>query len=198
MFDDLTIDPKPVLLSDYEKSMKIFDKYKNLFKFNKCDILDKINFIDSATMMNFQYSYFFVQMMACLSIIIGLTFHTVVLIFVLMVINNMQVKYTKKYGTPLNLPNKYKNKLELIKRLMIASFWLGIVILYILFYYNNDLNHNFTTIMKYFNIIDIIKYKTLFFALSVSLSLIGISSYQVYIGNTLTQLTRQQLMDNPK
>jgi hypothetical protein len=63
MFDDLTIDPKPVLLSDYEKSMKIFDKYKNLFKFNKCDILDKINFIDSETMMNFQYSYFLLMVL---------------------------------------------------------------------------------------------------------------------------------------
>jgi len=137
-------------------------------------------------------------MMACFSIIIGLTFHTVVLIFILMVINNMQVKYTKKYGTPLNLPNKYKNKMELIKRLMIASFCLGSVILYILFYYNHDLNHNFTTIMRYFNIIDLIKYKTLFFTLSASFALIGISSYQVYIGNTFTQLSRQQLMDKPK
>ena len=63
MFDDLTTDPKPVLLSDNEKSMKIFDKYKNLFKFNKCDILDKINFIDSATMMNFQYSYFLLMVL---------------------------------------------------------------------------------------------------------------------------------------
>jgi len=82
MFDDLTTDPKPSyikllktigvntehlekmpLLSDHEKSMKIFDKYKNLFKFNKCNILDKINFIDSATMMNFQYSYFLLMVL---------------------------------------------------------------------------------------------------------------------------------------
>ena len=146
----------------------------------------------------FKDSYFFVQMMACFSIIIGLTLHTVVLIFILMVINNMQVKYTKKYGTPLNIPNKYKDKMELIKRLMIASFCLGIVILYIIFYYNNDLNHNFATILRYFNVIDLIKYKTLFFTLSASLVLMGISSYQVYIGNTFTQLSRQQLMDKPK
>lgn len=61
----------------------------------------------------FQGSKYFVEMIAILSLIVGLVFHTVLIIFILMVANNLNVKYTKKYGMPFNLPDKYKKKIRL-------------------------------------------------------------------------------------
>ena len=146
----------------------------------------------------FEYSDSFILMIACFAVITGLIFHTVLIIFILMMSNNLNIKYTKRYGTPFNLPKKYQKNMDLIKFLMIASFFLGCIILYILFYYNNELEYNFINILKYFNITKLFEYRILFFTLTASLILLGISSYQVYIGNEFSKLSKQKLMDKPK
>jgi hypothetical protein len=145
-----------------------------------------------------QSSFSFVQMVSMLSVIVGLSFHTILIIFIIMVVNNLNTKNTKKYGTTFKMPNKYKKKIELLKRLMISSFCLGTILLYILFYYNNELKHNFTLIITYFDIKYLYEYRLLFFTLAVALALIGVSSYEIAIGDSFSKLSRQQLMDEPK
>lgn len=146
----------------------------------------------------FQKAFFFVEMVAIFSLIVSLVFHTVLIIFILIVANNLNIKYTKKYGTPFNLPEKYKKKMELIKRLMISSFCLGTVIIFIVFNYNIFLKTNFTSIITKLNLTNILNYlfdnKILFFTLAASLALIGISSYQIFAGDEFSKLSRQQLM----
>jgi hypothetical protein len=146
----------------------------------------------------FQKAFFFVEMVAIFSLIVGLVFHTVLIIFILIVANNLNIKYTKKYGTPFNLPEKYKKKMELIKRLMISSFCLGTVIIFIVFNYNIFLKTNFTSIISKLNLTNILNNlfdnKILFFTLAASLALIGISSYQIFAGDEFSKLSRQQLM----
>jgi hypothetical protein len=142
----------------------------------------------------FQGSKFFVEMIAILSLLVGLVFHTVLIIFILMVANNLNVKYTKKYGKPFNLPDRYKKKLDLVKRLMISSFCLGSVILFILFNYTDELKINLLSIITNFDINVIFNKYILFFTLTASLALMGISSYQIFTGDEFSKLSRQQLM----
>jgi hypothetical protein len=146
----------------------------------------------------FQRSKYFVEMIASFSVIIGLVFHTVLIIFILIVANNLNSKNIKKYGTPFNLPEKYKKKLELVKRLMISSFCLGSLILFVIFNYNDDLKQNFLLIITKPEFKKIFDSKTLFLTLAASLALIGISAYQIYEGDSFSKLSRQQLMDKQK
>uniref|UniRef100_A0A6C0DEG4 Uncharacterized protein n=1 Tax=viral metagenome TaxID=1070528 RepID=A0A6C0DEG4_9ZZZZ len=146
----------------------------------------------------FQRSKYFVEMIASFSVIVGIVFHTILIIFILMVANNLNSKNIKKYGTPFILPEKYKKKLELIKRLMISSFCLGSVILFVIFNYNNRLNTNFLTIITKLEFKTVFESKTLFLTLAASLALIGISAYQIFEGDGFSKLSRQQLMDKEK
>jgi hypothetical protein len=141
----------------------------------------------------FQGSKYFVDMIAIFSVIIGLVFHTVLIIFILMVANNLNIKYTKKYGTPFILPEKYKKKLELIKRLMISSFCLGTVILFIILNYNDELKFNLLEIITKNDVNIIFEKYILFFTFAASLALMGISSYQIYAGDEFSKLSRQQM-----
>jgi hypothetical protein len=175
----------------------IYQKFSELIGFS---ILIVINiafllFVFNDVMLILQKSIFFVPMVACFAIIVGVVLHTVVLIFILMMSNNLQAKYTRKYGAPITLPKKYQNKMELIKRLMIASFCLGFVILYSLFYYYEDLKHSMLMLLKNIEIKSFYEYKTMFFTLGASLALMGISGKQVFDANEFSKLSRQSLMD---
>jgi hypothetical protein len=95
----------------------------------------------------------------------------------------------------MSLPKKYQNKMELIKRLMIASFCLGFVILYVLFYYYDSLKHSFVILLKNIELRTFYDYRILFLTLGASLALMGISGKQVFDANEFSKLSRQQLMD---
>ena len=146
----------------------------------------------------FQRSRYFVEMIASFSVIIGIVFHTVLIIFILIVANNLNSKNIKKYGTPFILPEKYKKKLELVKRLMISSFCLGSIILFVIFNYNDNLNKDFLSIITKPEFKKIFDNKTLFLTLASSLALMGISAYQLFEGDSFSKLSRQQLMDKQK
>ena len=142
----------------------------------------------------FQRARYFVEMIASLSVIVGIVFHTVLIIFIIIVANNLNSKNIKKYGTQFNLPEKYKKKLELGKRLMISSFCLGAVILFIIFNYTNELNKNFLSIITKLDFATILNSKILFFTLAASLALMGISAYQIFEGDSFSKLSRQKNM----
>jgi len=169
----------------------IFKNYTELIGFIILIVINiaALLYVSNDIMKILETSTFFVQMLGCLSIITGLILQTVVLIFVLMIANNLQTKFTKKNGMPFELPNKYRNKLEFIKQLMITSFCLGSIILYILFYYKNELNYDLVSIINSFKLRYLIEKKLLFFTLFASIALIVISSYEVNIGNSFLILS---------
>jgi hypothetical protein len=177
----------------------IYQKFSELIGFS---ILIVVNlafllFVLNDVMSILQRSIYFVPMIACFGVIVGVVLHSVVLIFILMMSNNLQAKYTKKYGAPITLPKKYQNKMEIVKRLMIASFCLGSIILYSLFYNYDNLKHNFLALLKDFGLRSLYQHKEIFVTLGASLALMGISGKQVFDANEFSKLSRQQLMDKP-
>jgi len=175
----------------------IYKQFSEIIGFSILIVVNLAFLLFSITdiMSIFEKSLYFVQMIGCFSIITGLVLHSIVLIFILILINNLKSKYTKKYGAPLILPKKYKGKMESIKRLMIASVCLGCIIFYNLAFNAESLKHSLYLIIKYFEVKSVYQYTTLFFTLFASLSLCAISSIQVYDANEFSILTRQQLMD---
>jgi len=175
----------------------IYKQYTEIIGFSILIVINIACFLYTINdVMNIlQFSVSFVQMFACLSIVIGLIISTVIVSFILVVANNLNVKYSKKYGTPLNLPNKYKNTLEIIKGLLIASFCLGSVILYSLTYYSDDLKQKLFLIVKYLSLKIISENKLLVFVLTSSSALIGIVVYALIISLPFSKLSRQELMD---
>jgi hypothetical protein len=132
-------------------------------------------------------------MVACFAIISGLVLNSVVIIFILILSNSINARYTKKHGAPITLPLKYKNKMELIKRLMIATFALGLLVLYNLFYYNVYLKHNLVLLLSHMELKYIYEYRFLFFTLAASFAIMGISGKQVFEANEFSKLSRHAL-----
>jgi hypothetical protein len=144
----------------------------------------------------------FVTMVSIFAIIVGSVFHTVVLIFILTMVTDLKIKFEKKNGSSFKLPPRYANSLESIKRLMIASFCLGFIILYNLFYNKKLLEENFVMLLSYieFNSLSnntFTKHLTLFFTLAASLSLMALSSKQVFDGDMFNKLPTRYLMIPP-
>jgi len=128
-----------------------------------------------------------ISRLSWLSILISGSLHSVAFIFIAMMIGNMKVKYENTFGTPINLPPEYKEKLELFKQLIISTFCLCFLILVIV---NTEISNINTTYIS--------SEKILFFTKAMlvllSLSSISISSTQVWIANSFSILTRQELM----
>ena len=178
----------------------LFKNYSEYIGFTVLLILNiaSLLYVTNDVMKILEESYFFVQMFTCLSIIVGLTFTTVVIIFILMISNNIHSKYLKLYGKYLDFPKKYRRIIDELKKFIVASLSLVGVLLYILFYYNDSLNVDLTMLLSYFKLKFLNDKKLLFFTLALSIVLITISSYEVYLGNSLLMLSKQPIMDIPK
>jgi hypothetical protein len=118
--------------------------------------------------------------------------HTVSLIFIVMMISNLRVKYSDTYGTPINLPPIYKDQLELFKRLMIASFSLCGLLLIMYGVRFADINIPFAQQMR--TIGGIIANPFPVIVLIITCAPMIMSLINVSIANGFSILTRQQLM----
>jgi hypothetical protein len=118
-----------------------------------------------------------------LSLIISSLFHTVSLLFVTMMISNLKVKYSNTYGTPIDLPVIYKNKLNMFKNLMITtfSFCALLLIIYAM---------QFTSI----NIAFDVKNPQLILLSIIIIATFIMSSINVYIANSFSSISRKDLM----
>jgi hypothetical protein len=140
-----------------------------------------------------QYSNF-VPLVAVFSIITTVVLYTVSLIFVLMMINNMQTKYTKSYGTPMVLPKQYRESFETFKRLSIASFCACSVLLIIIFYRLNYINMVFYESIKRVSLDTLYYNGTAIFTILLSAATLIMSSIDISIANDYSKLTRQNLI----
>jgi hypothetical protein len=133
-----------------------------------------------------------IPFMIAFSLFISGVFHTVCLIFIVMMISNLKVKYSDTYGTPINLPPIYKDHLEMFKRLMISTFSVCGVLLIIYGAQYDIININFTQQMKS---IGNIMYNPYPFAVLIMLCApLIMSSINVSIANNFSAITRQDLM----
>jgi hypothetical protein len=133
-----------------------------------------------------------VPFMIAFSLFISGVFHTVCLIFIVMMFGNMKVKYSDTYGTPVNLPPIYKDQLEMFKRLMISAFSVCGVLLIIYGAQWQTININFTQEMK--TIQNIMFNPKPFIVLIMSCAPLILSSINVSIANNFSMVTRQDLM----
>jgi hypothetical protein len=125
------------------------------------------------------------------SIILSGLFHTISLIFIVMMISSLRVKYSDTYGTPINIPPIYKEKLEMFKRLTIATFSICGAMLFIYAMYYDKINVNIGEIRSIGNII----YNPLpIITLLMACAPIILSSINISIADDFTILTRQPLM----
>jgi hypothetical protein len=122
-----------------------------------------------------------VSRLSWLSILISGSLHSIAFIFIAMMIGNMKVKYENTFGTPINLPTEYKEKLELFKQLAISTFCLCFISLVIVNAEISNYDQNMILLIKTIMVL-------------LSLSSISISSMQVWIANSFSILTRQELM----
>jgi hypothetical protein len=180
----------------------IYEKFSEIIGFYLLIIVNIAFFfyVLNDLMKILETSLHFVPMLAIFAVIVGSVFHTVLLVFILMVVTNLKGKFEKKKGAPLQLPVKYANKMEIIKRFMITCFCLGFIILYNLFYYKPPLEQNFAMLLTYFTFKSptdntFTKNSSLYLTLAASLILMGMSSKQVFDGNEFSKLSRQELMD---
>lgn len=104
----------------------------------------------------------------------------------------MKVKYENTFGTPINLPPNYKNKLDIFKGLTLTTFSICLILLLTFMYYFDSINFIFNDQVKTFG--DILRNKFPVGLLILSLTSIIISFVQVNTANSFSILTRQNLM----
>jgi hypothetical protein len=126
------------------------------------------------------------------SIIVSGIFHSISLIFVIMMISNMRVKYSNTYGTPIQLPPKYQLQLDMFKNLMISTFSICFLLLLWFALYYDILNKPNIAYTK--SIGNIVANPFPYFVLLVSCAPLIMSSINLAITNDFTKLSRKDLM----
>jgi len=169
----------------YIKNTEIIGFY-HLFVVNIACTLYTISYFTSVDGMEM------IPFMIAFSLFISGVFHTVCLIFIVMMISNLKVKYSDTYGTPINLPAIYKDHLEMFKRLMISTFSVCGVLLIIYGAQYDLININFTQQMK--SIGNIMHNPYPFAVLIIACAPLIMSSINVSIANNFSAITRQNLM----
>jgi hypothetical protein len=136
---------------------------------------------------------FFIAIIARCSVMITIIFHFVSLIFVLMMIYKLHVKYSASSGLPINIPEPYKSQLYKFNLLMITTFCISAIILSIIFFKPEKLDVNFYELLKNINMFLFSRNYLLFITLALSISTVVISSFQVKTADSFAKLSRQQI-----
>jgi hypothetical protein len=136
---------------------------------------------------------YFVAIASRAAVMITTIFHFVSLIFILMMIYQLHVKYSAAEGLPINIPDPYKSQLYQFNVLMITSFCLCTLLLVIIFFRSHKLDVNLYELMTRMNLYLFARNLVLLFALSLSIATVVISSLQVQTANGFAKLSRQQL-----
>ena len=136
---------------------------------------------------------YFGVVFSTVAIISSSILHFVSLIFILMLIYNLHVKYTKANGLPLNIPEPYKTQLYNFNVLMITTFCICTLLFFIVKFRYDKLDVNFYELLKRGSILLYYKYSLLIFSVILSIISITISSIQVNTANNFSKLSRQQV-----
>jgi len=129
-----------------------------------------------------------------ISIMVALIFHFVSFILMFIMITTLQTKYTKTRGTPIVLSKTYNNKLNEYKNNILIVFSLSFVVLMTMFFGYETINIDFYQSIKTLSFIDFYKLLPTILVVISSLSIIGISSYQVYISDMFSKLSKKDLI----
>jgi hypothetical protein len=156
-------------------------------------------FVVNTACLLFSVAYFgslidlkFISRIVSSSIILSGLLHSIALIFILIMISNMKVKYENTFGTPINLPPMYKNKLEEFKQRSVITFLLCSILVLVFMIYFDNINIIFKDEMIYIN--DIVRNKYQLLILLFSFLPVIVSYFQLQTAHSFSSLTRQNLM----
>jgi|UniRef100_A0A6C0JNU4 hypothetical protein len=166
----------------YQKNTEIIGFYF-LFVVNAVGVIYNLYYFTNAG------SSQLIPTMIYLSLFISGLFHTICFIFVIMMISDMRVKYSNTYGTPMNIPPKYKIKFELFKRLTISTFALCAILLLILLNGFDFINIQLSNLGSIKNII--VYYFPQLLVLVTTLVPVIISCVQIVYANEFSMLSRR-------
>jgi len=136
---------------------------------------------------------YFGTIFSIIAIISSSILHFICLIFIIMLIYNLHVKYTVNNGLPINIPEPYKSQLYNFNVLMITTFCICTLLLFIVKFRPEKLDINFYELLKRGNIILYYRYSLLLFSILLSIAAIVISSLQVKTASKFSKLSRQQV-----
>jgi hypothetical protein len=119
--------------------------------------------------------------------------YTISLVFIIMMLSNMKIKFDKTFGKPTNLPPIYKNKLEEYKRLIIVTFSICTFMLIVLMIFYDNVNIiSITSVLRSNQ--EIWNNKFPLIMLIISAVPVIISAIELNTANRFSVLTRQELM----
>ena len=174
----------------------IFKKFTEIIGFG-------LLFVVNAAFMIFIISKFliltddsFIPLFAKFAIFVGIVFHFISLLFVLMMINNLNKKYITAQGTPIRLPPIYDDKLYDFKTKMISCFSLGVVLISMVSfgYLYEKINGNVKLSVPNFSFQAISSNIYSIITVISSVSFLGLSINQIVTANDFSKLTRQELI----
>lgn len=161
----------------------------------------------------------YIPSIAFFSILVGLLFTFISLLFTISMIYNTQQKYSAQYGTNLELPEPYHTEVDIYKRILISCYCLVAILLFVTMQpastlVNPDTFDKFITSISMFKIYDTIKKPITkmdepinfgniqkyiidngfkFFTIITSVALLGLSSSVIYISNQFLKLNRLRI-----
>lgn len=136
---------------------------------------------------------YFVAILARTAVMVSTILHFTSLIFILIMIHKLNVKFSKAEGLPVNIPEPHRTRLHGFNVSMVATFCLCTLLIIIILFKSDKLDVNTHELLKHMNFFLAYKNITLFLTFALSLSAIVISSLQVQTANTFDVLSRQQL-----
>jgi hypothetical protein len=138
-------------------------------------------------------SSYFGILFSTIAVISSSILHFVCLIFIIMMISNLHVKFTVKNGLPINIPEPYKSELYNFNILMITTFCICSLLLYIIKFKSDKLDINFYELLKRGSILLYYRYSLLLISIVLSILTIVISVLQIIRTNKFSKLSRQQV-----
>jgi len=150
-------------------------------------------FIFGEIVPKMESSEYFVPIFAIIAIFTSCILHFVSLIFILMMIYKLKVKYSIAEGLPVNINEPYKTQLRQFNIYMITVFFLSAIMLFNIKFRWNIIDINLYLFLKNMNLFLFYKNFSVLVMLALSIIIIILSSLQVVTSNGFTQLTRQQL-----
>lgn len=137
---------------------------------------------------------FFIPRFVAISIAISSLLLFVSLVLLLQLIMTLRKKYTIDKGTPIYLPKNYQRELDTFKINVIVMFIIVFILLCMLFLRFSSININFHQLFSNLTVGLFFGNISSFVCFILSLGVLGISGYQVYLANDLSRLKNNQLI----
>ena len=107
---------------------------------------------------------------------------------------SLRNKFTIQRETPIKLSKKYQNKMDEFKIILVITFVSVFILLSILSYGIRYIDINFYELIENINMSVIFKNIPVFVTLLISMGVLGLSGYQMFLWNELSYSQNNQII----